>query len=169
MTRGSSKPCPGCGKVKLGRATKEVCRDCRFLLDRAIWLEEALSKMGDDEIVVAFGDHSHWNEYIYSHSGAGRNLMDDFQRVARAGSRQATTLIAEFELLGKVEGGGHSYAIMLRPLAEAVRDLRVAVSEALEKEYSKGKADGHNLLMRLADGDLSVNDFDKRIMSVDGA
>jgi hypothetical protein len=51
---------------------------------------------------------------------------------------------------------------MAKPLAEAVRDLRNAVVDALDAEYEAGKAAGHNLLLRLADGDLSMNDFDAR-------
>lgn len=50
---------------------------------------------------------------------------------------------------------------MLRCHASAIRDLRVVVLEALELEYECGKSDGHNLLMRLANGDLSLNELSK--------
>lgn len=161
MRRGSSKPCPGCGEVKSWRPAKEVCTDCKRLLKRAVWLEEQLSKLDDDEVIVAFAERAYWNEYIYSHSGVGRNLMDIFHRLAKSGSRPSPRGNAEFNLLGKIESFGGTNAIMPRPLAEAIAWLRDAVADALKKEYEEGKRDGHRLMMRLANGDLSMNDFDK--------
>ncbi len=158
---GSKKPCPGCGEVVYGRAAKDVCSDCKSLLRRARWMEEQLSKLNDDEIVVSFGRVSHWNEYMYTQSGAGRDLMDDFQSVALAGSRPSLTSKAEFNLLGLIQSGAADYVVMSRSLAEAVRDLRKNVQDALRQEYAQGKKDGSNLLKRLADGDLAVNEFNK--------
>lgn len=159
MSRGSSKPCPGCKKVALGRAAKDVCQVCEERLEKAERMERILSALSDDEIVVKFARFAHWNEYIYTKSGAGRNLMDMFQCVALAGSRPSVEFSSEFRLLGSIDSGGTAYAVMSHGLAEAIRDLRMAVGEALKLEYEQGKADGHNLLMRLASGDLSMNDF----------
>lgn len=160
MARGSSKPCPGCGEVDSSRPAKEVCRACKHLLQRAKWLEEELSKLGDDKVVVKFGKLPHWNEYIHTKSDVGRGLMDIFQRLAEAGSCPSAVHSSEFRLLGKIDAfSGARYAVMLSPLAEAIRDLRVAVGEALKLEYEQGKKDGHNLLFRLASGDLSGNEF----------
>ncbi|KKK69780.1 hypothetical protein LCGC14_2930600 [marine sediment metagenome] len=162
--RGSSKPCPGCGQVKLGRPAKEVCPDCSYLLARAGELEDILSEKVADKIVVAFGRESHWNKCIYTHSGVGRGLLAIFHRLAMAGSHPSATYgDAKFELLGSIDSGGRYYAAMPAPLAEAIRDLRVAVQEALEQEYVAGKADGHNLLMRLASGEISTGAFDAKV------
>lgn len=161
--RGSSKPCPGCGKVKSWRPAKEVCKDCKNLLARAEWMEEKMSELGDDEIIVVYGKRAHWNEYIFSHSGDGRKLMDIFQRVAMAASVPSSVMSPEFSLLGKTEGmGAVEYAKMTRLLAEAIRDLRIAIGEALKAEYQAGKKDGHSFVKRLASGDLSINEFDKK-------
>lgn len=51
---------------------------------------------------------------------------------------------------------------MPRLLAEAIRDLHIGTIDALELEYEEGKKDGHNLLVRLASGDLSPNEFFKK-------
>lgn len=160
---GSKQPCPGCGEVVYGRAVKDVCRKCEILLERAGWMEEQLSKLDGDEIVVSFGKRPHWNEFIYTHSSTGRNLSDILQRLANAGSRSTLTCNAEFNLLGKIEYSGGKYVVMSRDLAEAVRDLRVAVQDALKLEYEQGKKDGQNLLKQLADGDIAVNDFYKEL------
>lgn len=162
--RGSSKPCPGCEKTETSRPAKEVCRHCKNLLKHAAWMEAQMSKLADDEIVVRYGKRANWNEYIYSHSDEGRKLMDIFQRIAMAGSMPSVMFSAEFNLLGETEGAGAAqYAKMTRPLAEAIRDLRIAVCEALKAEYQAGKKDGHSFVMRLASGDLSINEFDKKI------
>lgn len=160
--RGSQKPCPGCGGTKAYRKSDEVCTDCKSLLKRAQWMDEQLSKLGDDEVIVAIGQRSHWNAYIHSKSGKGRDLQEIFHRLALSASRPALAYHAEFELLGKIDNGGRMYVKMPRPLAEAIKDLRSAIQPALEAEYEAGKADGHNLLMRLANGDLSVNEYMKK-------
>lgn len=80
-------------------------------------------------------------------------------RVVQAASRISLVCNAEFNLLGKIEAGGTSYAIMPRPLAEAIRDLYAMLQPALATEYAEGKRDGHNLLMRLASGDLAPNEY----------
>jgi hypothetical protein len=135
-----------------------------WLLERAAWLEEQLARLGDGEVVVSYGAQPHWNEYIYTHSGAGRQMMDMFHQLVKAGSRPSSTYNAEFPVLGKIEGMvGASYIVMPRLLAEAVRELRTAVGDALKAEYEAGKRDGHMLLIRLAQGDISVNEFDATV------
>lgn len=159
MSRGSSLPCPGCGKVKSYRKSTEVCRECGALLRKAKWLEEQLAKLEGDEIIVSYGTYAHWNEYIYSHAGIGRDLMGAVFDIAEAASRPAMEYNSEFPLLGKIEPGGTTYAVMPRPLAEAIRDLYAMLGPSLKAEYEKGKKDGRNLLMRLANGDIAPNEF----------
>lgn len=148
--------------MKHFRPAKEVCKDCKNLLKRAEWMDAQLSTLEDDEIVIVYGKQAHWNEYISSHSGDGRKLMDIFQRIALAASASTSTHTAEFNLLGKTEGmGAVTYAKMARPLAEAIRDLRIAVSEALKLEYEAGKKDGLSFVRGLASGEISTKDFEK--------
>lgn len=160
---GSKKPCPGCGQVKGGRSASKVCRECEVLLERAGWMEEQLAELDEDEIVVSFGKGAHWNQYIYTRSDTGRDLVDIFQRIANAGSRPALTYKAKFNLLGVIDAFGEKCVVMTEPLAEAIRDLRIAVQDALKLEYEQGKKDGQNLLRQLADGDISINDFNKEL------
>ena len=162
----SKKPCPGCKKIKLGRSANDVCDDCAQLLHKAEWMEKELSP-SDNEIVISFAKRSHWNKYLFTKAKTGQNLMDIFQRIAEAGSQKTTSQSTEFQLLGKIDGWRSSsdttYRTMSKLLAEAVQDLRIAVEQALELEYKQGKKDGHNMLIRLADGDLSINDFNKTL------
>jgi hypothetical protein len=163
MRKGSSKPCPGCGQVKSWRPASEVCTDCKRLLKRAAWLEEQVSRLGDDEIIVYYGSKPHWNEYISSQSNIGRDLMDSFFRLAEATTRPSLASDSTFGmLLGKVEYGGGKYTVTTVPIANAIRDLRDLVVKALKSEYLAGKKDGQNLLMQLANGDLSPDKFNQK-------
>lgn len=161
--RGTKKPCPGCGE-EVWRNVGDVCRGCRDALNRVEAIDAQLAELSDDEIIVYFGRNPHWNEYISAKAGTSRNLMDIFHRVAIAGSSPSLATYSEFALLGKTDGiSANVYAKMNRSLAEAIRELRVAVQDALKKEYETGKRDGHNLLIRLASGDLAMNEFDKAV------
>lgn len=168
MRKGSNRPCPGCGRIVEYRKSDKVCQDCESKLKRVEFLEQQLSKLSQEEIVVAVGQCAHWNAYLYAHSaGYGRKLMDVFQRVADAGSRASMTRNAEYSLLGKIDSFGEKYIVMPRALADAVRELRTEVQNAMKAEYEKGKTDGHSVLMRLANGDLSMNDFDESLSKSD--
>lgn len=173
MRQGSNKPCPGCNKVKPCRSAKDVCKDCQFLLAYATEVKERIASLSDDEVVVSFGDVWFANEYIYTRAGdidyhPGDSLRRLFWYVASFGSYPANVFNAEFELLGRDDGvSRRAYAVMSRPLAEAVRDLYAAVQVALKAEYEQGKCDGSNLLMSLARGDLSMNDFDETIKTAE--
>ena len=161
MSRGSSKPCPGCGEVKSHRPVKEVCHDCKRLLKRAEWLENELAGMAKDKITVGLGQRAYWNEYISTTgSDMGSELRAIFHRIARAGSIPATNSNSEFDLLGEPHQGARYYVAMPAPLAVAIRDLHVAVQEALKLEYEAGKSAGHSLLLGLARGELSAGEFD---------
>lgn len=114
-----------------------------------------------EEIVVATGQKSHWNKYLYSHSGHGRDVLGELHRVVLCAGRQVNSFDEQFSILGDIQPGAAIRVAMNRPLAEAIRDLRNVIQVALTEEYEAGKKDGHNLLKRLATGDLAVNEFMK--------
>lgn len=166
MPRGSKKPCPGCNKVDPWRPASEVCSECKRALKRAAYLEEQLSKIEADEVMVTYGARAHWNSYIRTRSGkAGRELMGLFFNLAEAVSKPSTAhwTKSEFDLLGPPGSRGATrHVTMPRSVAVAIRNLRLAVVRALELEYEAGKDHGHKLLLRLAEGDISMNEFDQR-------
>jgi len=161
----STKPCPGCGQIGCYRKSNEVCNDCKLKIKRSEFLEKELTKLTDDEIIVTFGRASHWNKYLHTHSGAGRNLMDIFQRIAESASRESMIKKSDYVLLGKIDSFAEQYSVMPKKLADAIKDLRIDVEKAIEEEYKCGKKDGQNLLHQLASGDLSVNDFNERTLN----
>ena len=53
------------------------------------------------------------------------------------------------------------HGTILPDLAEAIKHLHGLIQPALDAAYDAGKSDGHNLLGRLASGDIAPNEFFK--------
>jgi len=159
VKRGSKKPCPGCGEVKQGRQVADVCSDCGNLLGKSKWMEEQLSRVSDNEIVVSFGEQAHWNTGFYTRSHTGREILSILHHIVKSAAHPTLSQNPEFEMLGKIDYCGVSYGTMSKPLAEGLRDLYWTLNKAFKAEYEVGKKDGHNLLMRLADGDIGADEF----------
>jgi hypothetical protein len=158
------KPCPGCGEPDLYREPDKVCRECRRLLDRvkAIEISEAA---GENNLVgVQFGERYHWNEYIYTRGDfESRVIMEAFFNLARAAAKPSLNSVNDYDkdilILGRYDRGGETRSLMDKGIAEAIRDLRELIDPLIDSAYKAGKEDGHNLLMRLATGDLAPNEF----------
>lgn len=164
MKRGSKKPCPGCGKIDEWRPADKVCSDCQHLLKNAAKWEKQLSKITKDEAVVSFGEMYHWNQYIYTHINNVDNLssqiMRQFHELCKAApTREAVNRPHEFTLMGKIEQYNAPKYVMPRRLAEAIKNLYDMLQPMIDKVYEAGKNDGHNLLRRLATGDIAPNEF----------
>lgn len=162
MKNGSSKPCPGCGEIDSRRPADKVCNTCKAKLKRLDELEERLSG-NTDTVIVSFASAS-YNSYIWSKKrGSGNALQNAFYEIAfTAGKELPAYSKAEYDLLGKRHDvGTHHYHVMEMPrqLAEAIKNTYAMMNKILEGEYEQGKSDGHNLLMRLAQGDLSPNEY----------
>ncbi len=163
MRKGSQKPCPGCGEIRNYRRASEVCRQCEKDLVYARRVRQELAA-GGETIIVSFGDRSYANEYISTRDReSGPRLQQLMFDLAKSTSAPVDVYHAELEfLLGKDNGASmRIYASMKSETARVINTLYRAIQEALKAEYEAGKADGHNLLMRLASGDLAMNEFDK--------
>lgn len=166
MRRGSGKPCPGCGEVVEWRPADQLCQACKVLLARARAMAAELSRK-PDEVAVTFSSTPHLNKSIRVHGDSfavrtGEQLRKALVTIALQMSRRDFgDAEVWFDLLGRTEYGyaaGGAY-LMPRVMAEAVRDLRGLIATAIEQSYAAGRADGNNLLVRLAQGDLSPNDY----------
>lgn len=160
MSRGTRKPCPGCGESGW-RESNKVCGNCRRLLDLMEKIEKS-ENTKPDEVIVSFAEAPHWNEYFYAYQVGeiGDDLRKSFFRLANAAiTRQTLELESEFDLLGKTSSYHPPRYVMSRNLAESIRDLHQMIQPMINAIYEKGKSDGHNLLMRLATGDIAPNQF----------
>lgn len=163
--RGTKTPCPGCGQVDSTRPASEVCSDCKTLLANAAKWEKQLSKVPKDEVVISFGEAYHWNQYLHTRdSKSSEALMRQFHKLCKAATIRETptkNVKYEFTLMGKMDQTDWTSPkyVMSRELAEAIRDMYALLQPAIDAIYQKGKDDGHNLLMRLASGDLAPNEY----------
>lgn len=156
-------PCPGCGDTDLYREKDKVCPECSRLLGRVKEIEKK-EKSGENNLIgVRFGERYHWNQYIYTRGDfESEKIVSAFHRLALASSVHSLNSEANFNediiLLGKIEGGAVRF-LMNKEIAESIRDLRNMIQPLIDSAYARGKEDGHNLLMRLASGDLSPNEY----------
>lgn len=162
----TKKPCPGCGKVDRYREADKVCKSCQHLIKRAKDLQE--EEAPRDSVFVRFSAVHHWNEYIYTRGAfASEIIMKAFVRLALAASVPSLNEAWEdgdLYILGKLSSGSADRYLMNKEIAEAIKDLRFIAQDLIDSVYKKGKEDGHNLLMRLASGDISPNEYLKKTM-----
>jgi hypothetical protein len=164
--KGSQKPCPGCGEIRSNRRASEVCRHCKEDLAYARRVRQDLAAAGET-IIVSFGDRDYANEYIYTRdTESGHRLRRLMFELAKSVSVPANVYHADVKnLLGEDDGASmRVYASMKTETARVIPILYKAIQEALRSEYEAGKADGHSLLMQLASGDLSISDFDDKVL-----
>lgn len=156
----TKKPCPGCGEVDIWRKADEVCRECKIKISRFDELEKETKKKS--EVFVYFGERYHWNKYIHTRGGLeSSDLMKAFHRLALAASKFSLNpphIKDGILILDKVEGVGIG-RIMDKETAEAFLALHKMIQPLIDSVYESGKRDGHNLLMRLASGDLAPNEY----------
>jgi len=183
----TSKPCPGCGRSK-ERKPEEVCEDCKALIAQAKAHNEWAAKLTDTETELVRVPEEHnthaYPQFYMGSPRSGRTSRDDGPR------RQISNLLARLinqisepvrnsvwgtgaAILSNAEGpfnqrgwsrnweNARHLRTMPKATAQTIRDLYDAVANALVETHELSKRDGRNLLFGLAEGDVSVNDFNK--------
>ncbi len=162
----TSKPCHGCGSTR-SHETGKLCRECQAKLDKAdaILAQAAVTQ---DEQVIQYGRAPHWNQYFHTHIRGfldyGRTLQSAFYHLAEVITRPYVGGPVMYGsaplLLGKCDSyDGRGTRIGSKAVIEAVITLHQLMQPMLDAVYEQGKTDGTNLLIRLANGDLSPNAF----------
>lgn len=128
------KPCPGCREVKPKRHADEVCGECRYKLKR-------------------FGELEKENEGLRHKSGLSEC---DFSKPFEARGATAELADAIFRAMRNMPKRGQRY---LMPEAFDLWGLWRDVQEIARSEYKRGLRAGTNLLRRLNEGSLSMDDF----------
>lgn len=184
----TSKPCPGCGKEAPksyhGRSLPwrdemEVCHDCKTLLEEARTRRKILSEDTETVIIaVPKETWTHWYPQFYmglasgqDHEGTREELEMCLIRLIHAASElrlQREYARGDFNLwtpplpdgLTRPQGTSEE-RIMPRLVAEAIRDLYLAISEALKETNQLSLEEGSQLLLSLASGRLTMDDFNQ--------
>lgn len=155
------RPCPGCGEINPYREPEKVCSTCRNQLLLVDELKAEIEKIAPDEIRTHIGECPHWNQRIRFDDGLLRKLFHQLVMLAKRHEVERSRYASE-GILGKIDLGASIDIIIRKDIADVISTLRIAVESALQAAYQDGKSDGHKLLMRLAAGDISINEFNNK-------
>ena len=163
--------CHGCGKEEY-RRKGTLCSECRTLLDTAIRTKEdqekrgelvqikAPSRPGDMPYIDEFdsGLMSHDDQYQFT-KALHAVVMATSEKVA-AGDRWSADGEHLFEY-GSYAAQRRSFESRAMPaaVANAVRRLFVEAKAMTQRAYTKGAADGRSLLLGLASGRITNDQF----------
>ncbi len=171
MTR---KPCPACKEIKPDRKADDICYDCQRNLQLARQVSIAYAETMKDKIVVAFGQRSHWNKYlpIPTPQTGNRELARNLQKVLHDLALAITSPTVDKwdrnapHLLGDDSSPWQSqlcYRYCSPETLKAMQDLRAILDEIVTSAYEAGKEEGRKLLVGLAQGDLTIDQYQYEI------
>lgn len=164
----TSKPCPGCGeKPVFRRDSEKVCDTCQQLIEEAQTARARKSRRADVELVrVPFA----------AYAFPGMSNVWDVPRDTIHGN-----LFALVELLGSPHTGAWVQAdadlvdysedrfnrssprnwYLPKGFAAIVAQLYQAICDGTDYAFQKGNQKGHSLIVGLASGRTSIDDFNK--------
>jgi len=161
MTR---KPCPGCGEVNPYRKPDKICDACHNRLLLADKLQAEMEKVEHGETLAYLGERSYWNQRIRfdDSDNSLRSLLHQLLMLTKRHQVERSPY-APTGILGKIDQAGSVGIIIRKDIAETITALRNQIDASLNDAYRDGFHDGHKLLMRLAEGNISVNEFEDKI------
>lgn len=162
--REKASVCPGCGNA--GIEPGDICEACYEAIDAAKKVPELkdLRRIGIDPRAV-FG----------SFSSADAPAAEEALELTRLLARAVTGPGGEYAPRGN--GAGLAFSIadryshnpdsdwpvayMTRPQIDALREFTTRLARVADLNRKVGKAEGHRILVRLAQGDLSLKEFEQ--------
>lgn len=180
-SRGTSKPCPGCGRENTHRPVDGVCSECEALLREALAARErAAAQTERQRYRVPGADHA-FPAYRVSGTTLGTEgaIADQARRRITLALAQLTLAAGPlhtehrsnqepvvFTREGAVRdwmGYGEARVLDLAvPLAAALDALDQAIAQAMQASYMQGFATGRNLLLALSEGQVTADEFERR-------
>lgn len=163
----TKKPCPGCGSTEHYRPTLGVCSDCRNAIAKAKQdTEEAAARGPDEPICLSVPTAAHWLPYVPNNPRdrvEDRDVKKIFHDLILAES-EVSLLGVEGELV--IRGDRNHYggyeARTLRPsVAKLINELYQEIIAISNHAYKQGVDRGHSFLLDLAEGKISVENFEK--------
>lgn len=169
------KPCPGCGRI-VTREADSVCTECRFKLDGLTALLAAIEADDSCEIVIGpernyavDGFYEEGPLPIALHDRLKASLHQIF-KVSSILSPRHQTRYWEFLIPGMAAGDPKrpmmpmhddwkAPAVVPTGFQAAMVELDLAIAEAFVSVYNAGLARGSNLLVSLADGEITLDEF----------
>lgn len=158
------KPCPGCHEER-DRNSDEVCEDCKKLLQEAIDARARKNRRADTEIVgVPFAAHG----FPYIHrigSDLNTEVRESFFALAELLGSEITERFfgAKTSMVDLSEDRFNNSSphpwYLPKGLAAITTRLYAAITRGAEVAYEEGKTEGHQLIVGLATGRTSIDEF----------
>jgi hypothetical protein len=147
--------CPGCQTSPNDYYRKgEVCGECLIKLRLARRIEQM---GGSNKVGRRIPEQSHWLPYLYH----GRELQDYFLNLMVACGTPCNFEDTNKSLLaGQDDCSG--YFLYEEKVERCLVELFLKTNDVLKRVYAEGKEHGANLLMQLAEGEITANDFNER-------
>lgn len=175
---GSSKPCPGCGKVVDTRRGTEVCYLCQIKLESYPNLQKELERINADKIYFKIGSQPHWNRYFlvnyagWDNKDIASNLREAIFNVCMAGSTKADKgdwtsglpHIMSNKSTPYSSGGGDIARASSQEFFDSIQSLMEIVQKAVNVSYEAGQNDGGRFMVDIAEGKKSIQDYEDKFV-----
>lgn len=168
------KPCPGCNQVDQRRPADQVCHECQQLIKEALARRAELQRTKEAE-PAKLPHSAHCLPYIPNVDGDERDVIQRFvfglvKMVGTPTKWNAkwfppqTYSRTGYIIEGKsgCDSGGTTYWLVPRGLVKMLQDLYAAILAGSANAYAEGFSNGHNLILGLATGETSIDDFNEQ-------
>lgn len=166
----TKKPCPGCGRVDPERAANSVCQQCKYDLELSKAYKAELEQRKEKNT-----SEVEWIRIPDNWSGLPRFCNDTLKEaiynlILTVGtpldkSNNRMTYMADIphkQYNNHYTNAYNRFVCVPRGVRAALVELFEQIRLDIADTYASGKRYGRSILHRLADGDISMNDFFNR-------
>lgn len=156
------KPCPACKEVSSTRPADDICYACKKLIEDG----HRFRALNDDRepVFVPIYD-SGWEPSLYC--GSSTNADKEFRRLFLG---LINVIARDYHSCGShsedsvVRSNGYcrsTWKTVPRGAKDLLKNLYLAADGLIKASYRRGKDDGERFIVRLAEGDVSISDFNE--------
>jgi hypothetical protein len=165
-------PCHACGDEG-NRPKNSVCGKCRSIFERALRREAEVAAAGED-VIVRSCERAYAMPYLRHETARGdpsgeNPIRKPMLRLSEVISEPAIHATDAQDLWGDGRYDWVTYRRMPRAAFEAMRDAYDAIGKALTAAHREGHREGRDLLLQLAAGEITNDEFNDRAARLDKA
>lgn len=152
MTR---KPCPACKKIDRHREADSVCGDCQELL--AIGAEVIRQRNGETDVTCINVPPANFPHWLPCSDGDVAKHLSALLHAANLGHREKSKHEDIFK--GGSRYSGWDWIYVKDGVANAARELTIAIEKAIKDERKRGNREGKQFIRQLAAGEVSLSEL----------
>lgn len=182
---------------RAARATDQVCAECRNKLTKYDALVNARERTGEKEYEFPSRDYGwpyfHWIGHLYGSerdacdpnrgfrlvlwkvaSLLGRPAIAGWTRPDGSNAEKSVKKLPDAYHAAKIGGSDKSFydheniRLLTKEEAQAIDELDLAARRMLRAVYAQGVDDGQSLLRQIASGEMTIADFNKEALRLQG-